>query len=177
MLISEVNQELLIDKLCERWVFEKMSHRLYGLLLERARLENAPDGLVGHLERFQRDEKEHEEAIEDVMRRFGRDPVTEELTPSAEMARIECAALLEACRRKDVSLSSMLGVLLAAESADNAAWDLLEELCKTAGIDEDVLRQFRSFQRQEKEHLHVVKESLLTRQRDELRLPDQPHAT
>lgn len=176
MRIEDVNQELIIDKLCERWVVEKTGVELYGLAIERARVEGVDDPIVEHLVRFQAQEHEHEEMLEEVIRRFGRDPKTEE-SRSAQVARRSTAGLVETCRSADATFVHILEAILTAELVDGVGWKMLEDLVSQIPFDEDVVRAFRSAERTEKEHLHVIQTTLERLTRAQLVVHDDAQPT
>jgi rubrerythrin len=167
MLIEDVNQELLIDKLFERMTTEEAGARLLDLAAERAAAQ-APE-LQANLSRMAEQERHHAVLLADVLRRFGRVPGQEQ-TRGAELARRTMTPLLQLASEPTVSIDAVLQLLLQAELADQAAWEILEELGKRATLDEDVLRDFRHAARTEKEHTHWVRTHLAQRLESELSL-------
>jgi hypothetical protein len=168
MLIEEVNQRLLFDKLCARWRAESASVELYGHAIRLAEQEGADEGVIERLAGFQRQEKAHEEYLEEVCRRFGW--AFSALTESSELARREMEGLIEICSAPGATMHRAMHCLLDAELVDATGWELLEDLCKQATIDEDVVRQFRRAWREEKEHVHFIKTHLMERERKDLKL-------
>jgi hypothetical protein len=166
--MASVNQELLIGKLHERWITEKTAVELYDLAAAVARFSEE-DELAARLERMRKQEHAHEELLEDVLRRFGRDP--HDPHPEAESARIQGQGMVEVLSRPDLTVTQALQVLLAAELVDEIGWELLEDLCVEAGIDEDFIRDVRAARRQELEHVHVIRDALEARLMDELEQP------
>jgi hypothetical protein len=169
--IERVNQNLLIDKLCERWRVDALAIELLRVVDARARRERATD-LIARLDKIRLEKQEHLAELEAVLRRFGREP--DEDTPSSTLVDRVGTALIDACRQPGASLDVMLEALLMEELIDVTGWQLLEELCKQATLDEDVLRAFRRAGRHEKQHLHVIRDELGRRQRAELELPAPP---
>ena len=166
MLIEDTNVTLLIDKLCERWLVEKAGVDLYAATIEAGRSEGIDEATIAHLEHIRRQEKDHEELLEEVIRRFGHDP--RERTTSVEVTQRQIDALDAIVHDGMAGFDGCLQALLAAELVDNAGWELLEDLCKTAPIDEDVVRAFRAAERHEREHLHIIRQMVVSRTHLEL---------
>lgn len=151
MLIEEVNQDLIIDEVYERLAAERELVRLYEHAIAR--------GLADRFEAIPtiRDRKlEHEQALDELLRRFGRQPDREE-TAGAALARTIFQPLVAVSERPDASVRQLLQVMLYAELTSLAGWELLLDVCKRAPIDEDVVRAVRGFTRQQKEHVHLLR--------------------
>lgn len=146
---SDLNREPFAQRVHERLGFE----RAIGALYERiAGLTGDPE-LNDRLRAFRREEKLHEEMLEALLRQLGRNPSD---APTLE--------ILSASG----SLDRMLTALFEAEVLDEGGWEILVELGKAVDLDQEWLGGFRMALRQEKEHLHVVREALLRRNREQL---------
>jgi rubrerythrin len=175
MMRSDVNRDLLVDKLCERWVVERASEELHARAIEHARRDQSLGQLAERLIDFQRHEKEHAEMLEALLRQLGREPSRE--SPSARVAGKETDGLLEVGRRDDAELPHVLQALLAAELIDVAGWELLVDLARDADLDAEWLRSIKTALAREKEHVHFVKTQLELLEREELASPTRPVPT
>jgi rubrerythrin len=146
---SDVNREPFAQRLFERLGFERAIGALYDRIIG---LTGDPQ-LNERLRTFRREEKQHEEMLEALLRQLGRDP-----------AQAPTLALLEA----DGGLDRLMQALADAEMLDLGGWEHLCELGKTVDLDQEWLGAFRMACRREKEHLHVVREALLRYDRDQL---------
>jgi hypothetical protein len=149
LLRSDFNREPFAQRVHERLGFE----RAIGALYERIIGLTGDPELNDRLRAFRREEKLHEEMLEALLRLLGRDP--------ADAPQLE---ILSASG----SLDRMLTALFEAEVLDEGGWEILVELGKTVDLDQEWLGGFRMALRQEKEHLHVVREALLRRNREQL---------
>jgi len=146
---SDINREPFAQRLHERLGFERAIGGLYDRII----------GLLGdpalneRLRTFRREEKLHEEMLESLLRQLGRDPA---MAPSLELLEM------------DGSLNRLLQGLADAELLDVGGWEHLCELGKAVDLDQEWLGAFRMANRQEKEHLHVVREALLRHEREQL---------
>jgi hypothetical protein len=161
-LAKDVNRELLVDKLSERWLTERAVTTLYELAIER--LPQDSDVLT----RFLEQERLHVEMLEQLLIELGREPRSAPSTPSTNLAASEMEALVELARDRHLMPRHLLEVLLAAELLDGSGWDLLVELGREARLDDEWLRSFRVANREEQEHEHVIRGRLLGYERAEL---------
>jgi hypothetical protein len=159
---KDVNRELLVDKLCERWLTERAVVKVYELAIERLPRD------AGELERFLGQEKLHIDMLEQLLHELGRDPRSAPSTPSLNLAASEMEALVELARDRRLLPRHLLEILLAAERLDGSGWDLLVELGRDARLDDEWLRSFRVANREEQEHEHVIRGRLLGYERAEL---------
>jgi ferritin-like protein len=169
---ADLDKNKLIDKLLERWIVEKTAFELYGLAAERARLLGNRQGLVVRLEEIRRQEKDHEEMIEEVVRALGGE--LDRNLPSVQVAQREASGLLEVLRKPDAQLPHVLHALLTAELVDNAGWDLLIELGNQAGLGHETMRRFRLAFDAEKDHLATIRGLLQEIARSEVLGATQP---
>lgn len=163
-----VNRGDFIDKLTQRWIVERAAVTLYQLAIGRLRSYGALAALVPELERFGEQEALHGQMLAQLLGELGHDPRHEPATPSVNIAASEMAALLEALRAPALRPRHVLEVVLMAERLDATGWELLTDLAKEAGLDEDYLRSFRAAGREEAEHEHVVRAHLQRLERDRL---------
>jgi hypothetical protein len=159
---KDVNRELLVDRLCERWLTERAVVTLYELAIER--LPN--DAPV--LQRFLEQERLHGAMLEQLLAELGREPRSEAATPSLNLAASEMEALLELARDRRLLPRHVLEVLLAAERLDGDGWERLVGLGRDANLDDEWLRSFRVANREEQEHEHVIRGRLRAYERAEL---------
>jgi ferritin-like metal-binding protein YciE len=160
-----VRRELFIDRLCERWLFERCACALYERVLPRLRAEPQ---LTARLRAFAAEERTHVEMIEALLAVLGRRPRQEPATPAVNVAATEAEALLELARGPELTPRHLLQVLLAAERIDGGGWEHLVELGRQADLDDEWLRSFRAAARVEAEHLHVLTEWFERVEREEL---------
>jgi hypothetical protein len=160
-----------IERLSERWLFERAVAHLYELVLPRLsrepRLGELADKLVGFLD----EERLHMQMCEALLRQLGREPRQQAAPPALNIAASEAASLLELARGHEMSASDLVRILHAAELIDHAGWSMLIELGRDAHLDEEWLRSFRAADREEREHLHVIEAHRLRLEREELHAP------
>lgn len=148
----KMNREKLLDKLCERWLFEKKTVDLYGSIIEK--LQGGEFGLkVDRLETFQSEEQEHYQMLEQYIKTIGGN--TRRKTPSQMVVEQESQAFERIIADAD-DPSMLLHVLLDAEMSDNASWELLIKLATNAG-QQDFVSKFAEARDQEKVHLREVR--------------------
>ncbi len=171
----DVRRDEFIDRLRQRWLAERAAMTLYQLAAGRLRADAATATLGPELERFAEQERLHAEMLAQLLGELGRgDPRHEPATPSVNIAASEMASLLELARGPELTPRHILEVLLLAERLDLAGWELLTDLAKEAGLDEDYLRSFRMAGREEAEHEHVVRAHLMRLERGELLAGEAP---
>ena len=158
-----VNRALFVDKLCERWLTERVVVTLYELAIPRL-----PAAVGATLEKFRGQEQLHAEMLEQLLLELGHEPRSEPSTPSVNLAASEMEALIELARDERLEARHVLEVLQAAELLDGGGWTLLVELGKEVDLEDEWLRSFRTAHREEEEHQHVVRELLLRYERSEL---------
>ncbi len=150
--------EEFIDKCTARWLFEKTGVELYDAILEKC-----PDEHVRKLSHFRDEEKEHEEMLEAILRRYGADP--HDLTPAARITQTESEGIVDVVQHED--FDSAMDALLNAELVDNAGWDLLISLAKEMG-DRDAVKEFRKALRAEMQHLLYIRRNVIRTSKDKL---------
>ena len=153
----DADRDDFIDKLAQRWLVERAAVTLYGVAIDRLRVNELLDGLLPDLERFRREEQLHADMIAQLLGELGHGDVHREpATPAVNLAASAMAALLDSARAPTATARSVLGALDMAERLDVLGWDLLTDLAKEAELDEDYLRSFRAAGREEREHEHVI---------------------
>lgn len=159
----KMNRQKLLDKLGERWLFEKKTVFLYDRILKKL------DGLefetdVSELSEFRHQEYQHQKALEGYIQKCGSN--TRRKTPSQKMVEIESQAFENIISGSE-DPSQILHVLLDAEMEDNASWELLIQLAKRAG-QEDFIEAFQKSMDEERQHLRVVRNLITQLARKEL---------
>jgi ferritin-like metal-binding protein YciE len=114
--------------------------------------------MLPHMRAYRDQEQEHEEWLEDCIRRLGGDP--KRTTELAKLAEREAAGI-QAVIMKDPELPHLFHALLAAEHVDDAGWDLLAGLAVEAG-DLDAKQEFERRLHEEEQHLAYLREALRT---------------
>jgi rubrerythrin len=142
---------MLMDKLGERLAFERAGTRLYdALLVKCASSDVASEKEVRHI----RDEEAmHFALVGAAIQSLGGDPTAQ--TPSADVAGVEGAGLMQVLNDPKTTLAQALHAILVAEMTDNAAWDELIELTSQVGND-DLVARFSKARDSELEHLEKV---------------------
>jgi rubrerythrin len=171
--LAKKNVAKVIDLLSERLAFERAGVKIYDTLL--ARLRRSGDRvfkkLVGKVQDFRDEEKEHEEWLEEQIRALGGDahaPTEHTILVQAESEGVERVV------RRDENIPHELHALLTAELADNAGWDLLVQIANEVG-DRKAKRQFKKRLHEEEKHLLFVRKTLLELTRKEVEtLPAPP---
>jgi hypothetical protein len=172
-----VSPSVFFDKLGERIAFERGSTRLYEALIAKytavggadgadraggADRADGADGGVGAaaeeteletLRRIRSEELSHFRMLSDVARQLGADPTAE--TPCADVIATASMGLLQVVCDPRTTLEQSLNAVLTAELTDNAGWELLTELAKSAGLDE-IAERFAEALADEEEHQAIV---------------------
>jgi len=148
--------QVLIDKLGERLAFERGGVRLYdGLLVKCEALGgDLTMGESAALQRFRDEEAAHFALVVQAIEELGGDPTAQ--TPCADLVGVESMGLVQAMSDPRTSLLQGLHVMLDAELIDNASWELLVELARSAGHD-GIADRFGIAVQQEAVHLHTLK--------------------
>jgi hypothetical protein len=156
-MLTGKRPQVLIDKLGERLAFERGGVRLYdGLLVKCQALgdELSADERAS-LQRFREEEAEHFALVVGAIEELGGDPTAQ--TPCADLVGVESMGLVQAMSDPRTSLLQGLHVILDAELIDNASWELLVQLARTAGHDA-IADRFAVAVQQEAVHLQTIKE-------------------
>ncbi len=156
--LAQKNKDKVIDLLCERLCFERSGVKLYDKILERMRgsQERSVRKMLEQMQEHRDQEKEHEEWLEDCIRKLGGDD--KKLTEKAKLVTEESKGIEEVIM-KDPQLPHLFHALLAAELVDNAGWDLLVQLADEAD-DSKAKREFKKRLHEEEEHLVLMREAM-----------------
>ena len=147
---------LLIDKLAERLAFERSGVRLYDALLLKRGAGQAFDGgpTEADLQHIRDEEHEHFQTLRDAIESVGGDPTA--VTQSANLVGIESAGICSVVTDPRADLAAGLHAMLIAELTDDAGWEQLVEVCRSAGYP-DLADRFERCRAQEAEHLASVR--------------------
>jgi bacterioferritin (cytochrome b1) len=151
-VLAQRNRSKVVDVLTERLTFERTGVRLYDKLMERVRSSREPAiaKMLGQLKEHRDQEKEHEEWLEQQIRRLGGD--ARGSTGKSRLVETESKGIEEVILSDKADVPQMFHALLAAELVDNAGWDLLVELADEAD-DDEAKRAFKKRLHEEEEHL------------------------
>lgn len=152
------NPEVLINKLGQRLAFERTGVRLYDALIMKCEADQTSAGAgvidVAVLQRFREEEAEHFRLVKEVMDAIGADPTAQ--TPDADVTALASLGVPKVLTEPRTSFAQCLNAILTAEMTDNAAWELLVELCHGMGQTETAQR-FQQALEQESKHLEQIK--------------------
>lgn len=151
--------EVLINKLGQRLAFERAGTRLYDALIKKceAGMDEATAGVVRmeKLHKFREEERDHALLVASVLKDIGADPTA--MTPDADVTALASMGLPKVMTEPRTTVLQCLEALQIAELADNVAWENLEELCRSMGLNE-IADQFRKPISQEQVHQEVISE-------------------
>jgi rubrerythrin len=147
---------VLLDQIGERLAFERTGTRLYEALISKlAGADPHPGGPTrSDLEQIRDDELAHFQLLVSAMEQVGGDPTA--VTPSADVAAVASAGLVQALADPRTTLNEGLKVILIAELADNDGWQTLIDLASRLGQDE-LAAQFQAAADEEDQHLNLVR--------------------
>jgi hypothetical protein len=163
-----IRREFLIERLVERWLFERSAETLYALALKHLK---PGDPLTDEVARFRDVERLHREMLEALLGEFGREPRAEPATPRVNITASKAAALLEAARGSELTRAGVVEILLSFEVMDAVEWEILAELGQAADLEDEWLRSFRVAEREETEQIHILRAHLERLDRDALSAP------
>jgi rubrerythrin len=157
--LAAKNRDKVIDLLNERLVFERAGVKLYDAILQNMKRSSSPDvaRMLPTMQEHREQEKEHEEWLEEQIRRLGGD--AHATTEMGELVTAESAGV-EKVVTTDQNLVHQMHALLTAELVDNAGWELLLELADDAD-DDEARREFRMRAHHEQEHLIFVRRAIV----------------
>lgn len=148
--------QILLDKLAERLAFERTGTRLYDALLAKCQALGSGDTSIDEasVRRIRDDEARHFIQVAQAIEQLGGDPTCQ--TPSADLAGVEAAGLVQVLSDPRTSLGQALHAILIAELSDQAGWEALIALAETQ--DQPELAQLGSIAlAQERDHLRMVR--------------------
>lgn len=153
--LGRVSQDAFLDQLGQRAATEEIAVLIYDELLRRPELDPA---LVPKLRHIRDAENRHFNIVKDAIRELGADP--EEKGPGYQTAEAEMRGLLEQIQYRDTTLPYALRTILNAELGDNAGWELLCIVARSAGHPEMASR-FEKCLLEEQEHLSTIRNALM----------------
>jgi ferritin-like metal-binding protein YciE len=147
---------VLIDKLGERLGFERTGVRLYEGVLAKFEALGSFDGgpTREELAHIHNEELKHFHLLRKVLTEIGADPTA--VTPSADIAGVEAAGVLQVIADPRTTLDQSLHAALVAELADTAGWELLIQLARALGHD-DMAADFVTALQNEEHHVALVR--------------------
>lgn len=157
-MLTGKRPQVLMDKLGERLAFERGGVRLYDALLVKCRAtDGGPlgEGEIATLQSFRDQEAQHMELVAQALVDLGGDPTAQ--TPCADLVGTEAMGMVQAMNDPRTTLLQGLHVMLDAELIDNASWELLGRLARSAGHDA-VAERFEVAVQQEALHLRTLTE-------------------
>lgn len=149
--------ELLVDKLGERLAFERTGVRLYDAMLAKLTTDNIDEATRKQLKDIRNDELAHMKLVKDAIETLGADPTV--MTPCADVAALSSFGIMQVLTDPRTNLAQCLNALLTIELTDNAAWEMLITLTKSAGHP-NIAKDFTAALEQEEQHLKIIKELL-----------------
>lgn len=159
---DEVETAVLLDKLSERLVFERMGVRLYEVLLNKCETlaEEESEPTLEQLRTIGEQELNHFLLLQRVIIDLGGDPTVQ--SPSADVAAVASLGILQVLTDPRTSLTQCLQALLTAELTDNEGWQLLITLADNLGYT-DMVTEFEAALENEELHLENVRSWLSER--------------
>lgn len=146
--MSHVNQDLLVDKLCERLAVETHGVEIY----EAAIVKLDDPTIVPRLKHFMQQEAEHRDLLAAYLDKLG---VTQRETTSARLAKMEADTYLAMIGEADTP-AQVLNILLTMELMDENAWEMIINLGRDSH-DDEMVHTLHVALKQEKEHLRGVR--------------------
>lgn len=124
---------ILLDKLGERLAFERSGVRLVDALLAKLEVQGSWERgpTTSDLAQLRADEAHHFALLQDVLVGLGADPTA--VTPSADLASVELAGVLQVVADPRTTLAQALHAHLVAELVDAASWEQLVALADALG--------------------------------------------
>jgi rubrerythrin len=146
---------LFMDKLGERFAFERSGTRLYEALVTKYDAYGSFDGGPSRddLEHVLQEEYRHFAMVQSVIEQLGGDPTA--VTPSANLHATAGHGVNQVIVDPRTTLLQSLEAILIAELADNACWEALIELAQESGEDK-LVPQFQEALRHEQDRLAKV---------------------
>jgi rubrerythrin len=147
---------VFLDLLGERLAYERTGARLYdALLCKLAAADPRPGGPTREgVEQIRDEELQHLVLVKGAIESLGGDPTV--VTPSADVAGVSAMGWVQALADPRVTLTEALKVMLAAELADNDAWQTLADVAAGLGHDQ-LATSFRDALAEEDDHLARVR--------------------
>jgi rubrerythrin len=147
---------VFLDKLGERLAFERTGTRLYRAAVSKVEALGSRPGepTPADLQEILEEEHQHMLLVAEAIRGLGADPTLQ--TPSADVAAVASAGLLQVVADPRTTVRDCLQALLQAELVDNDGWTVLAELAE--GLSQhDLADRFREALLHEERHLQRVR--------------------
>jgi rubrerythrin len=148
MQMAHVNNDALVDKLCERLAVETGGVDIYQAAI--AKLDDPT--MVGRLQHFMQDEARHRDLLAAYLDKLG---VEDRETPSARLAKHEGEAFLKLVAEANTP-AQILNIMLTIELMDENGWEMIINLGRDIH-DDDMVRTLNVALKDEKEHLRGVR--------------------
>jgi hypothetical protein len=164
----------LLDKLGERWLFEKKTVFLYDKIIRK--LESLGfDGDLSQLQTFRKQELEHQRKLERYIEQCGSKREAQDLLAAHGGDRV---AGVQQHRRGEPRGLAVPGRAARRRDDRHASWDLLIQLARRAG-QKDFVQAFQEASDDEKVHLRTVRNMIIRLAKHELvdTARQQPQAT
>ena len=155
--MAHVNNDALVDKLCERLAVETGGVDIYQAAIAKL---NDPT-MVGRLQHFMQDEARHRDLLATYLETLG---VEDRETPSARLAKHEGEAFLKLIAEADTP-AQILNIMLTIELMDENGWEMIINLGRDIH-DDEMVRTLSAALKDEKEHLRGVRGMLAQVTRD-----------
>jgi ferritin-like protein len=156
-MIKGHKPSVFIDKLGDRFGFERAGVRLYDALLAKFDASQSWEGgpTRERLAHIREEELAHFFMIKEAIEKLGGDPTV--MTPSADVSAVASMGIFKVATDPRTTLLQSLHATLIAERADVDGWDGLIALAEGAGEDK-LGKQFSRALKEENEHVAFVKE-------------------
>lgn len=155
-MLTGSRPQAFVDKLAERFAFERGGTRLYDAVLVKfnARPAELKGASASDIEKIRDDEASHALLVRECIEQLGADPTAQ--TPCADLAGVESMGLLQAATDPRTTLAQTLHAALAAELVDNAGWETLIAMAENMG-QKEMAERFRGALQQEAQHLAMIR--------------------
>lgn len=132
------NPAVLLNKLGQRLAFERAGVRIYDALIFKFQTIKDPLSQkvipLYTLERFRDEELEHFLLLKESIESLGADPTA--ITPDADVSAIAAMGIPKVLMEPRTTVLQCLEAVQTAELTDNAAWEVLIDLCSHIGMTE-----------------------------------------
>jgi rubrerythrin len=146
--MAHPNNDVLVDKLCERLAVETGGVDIYEAAI--AKLHDPT--MIARLKHFMQEEAKHRDLLAAYLDQLG---VEERQTPSARLAKHEGEAYMKLIAEAETP-AQLLNILLTVELMDENGWEMIINLGRDLHDDETV-RTLNAALKDEKEHLRGVR--------------------
>jgi rubrerythrin len=146
--MAHLNNDTLVDKLCERLAVETGGVDIYRAAI--AKLNDPPT--IARLHHFMQDEAKHRDLLSAYLDKLG---VEDRETPAARLAKHEGEAFMKLIAEADTP-AQLLNILLTIELMDENGWEMILNLGRDIH-DDDLVHTLSAALKDEKEHLRGVR--------------------